>query len=267
MQYLITVYIFIFGTLIGSFLNCFIWRLYKREGLWNRSYCPKCRGKIAWYDNIPVLSYLILRARCRHCREHISVQYPVVEFITGVLFVLAFYNIFGSSDLISNFKFQISNSSYIQLLRSFFVISVMIVIFIYDLRWYLILDKVTLPACVIVIVLNLFLGMSLVNFLIAGVVGASFFLFQFVISRGRWIGGGDIRLGLLMGLILGWPHVLTAIFLAYFIGSFVGIALLVSGRKEWGSQIPLGIFLSTAAIMVLFWGDKILSWYFDLIRF
>jgi len=253
MMILIYIFIFLFGLIIGSFLNCLIWRLHKQESLLNRSYCPKCRRQIAWYDNIPVLSFILLSGKCRHCHKPISWQYPAVEMVTGILFLLTFY---------FNYKLQITNYKLlIILLRDWFLISIMIVIFVQDLRWYVILDKVTLPACLIVLLLNLFLGYSLWNLLISGIISGSFFLLQFIISGGKWIGGGDIRLGMLMGLALGWPPVLVALFLAYLIGSIVSLVLVMSGKKGWQSTMPLGIFLSTATIITLFWGEQILNWY------
>jgi prepilin signal peptidase PulO-like enzyme (type II secretory pathway) len=93
----------------------------------------------------------------------------------------------------------------------------------------------------------------------------SFFLIQFLISKGKWIGGGDIRLGLLMGLVLGWPNIIVAILSAYFMGSIVGLGLIAAKKKKWESQVPLGVFLSTATIIALFWGEKIASWYLGLI--
>ena len=251
MWYMILVIIFIFGTMIGSFLNCLIWRLHKKETILGRSYCPRCRHRIAWYDNIPVLSFLILSGRCRHCRGSISWQYPIVELVTGALFVVAFML---NHELVSGFRF-------LPLLKYWFIISVMIIVFIYDLRWYLILDIVTLPACLVVFFLNLILGIEWQNMLFSGIIGGGFFWLQFVVSRGRWIGGGDIRLGLLMGLVLGWPGIITALTLAYFSGSIVGIGLIISGKKKMGSKIPMGVFLSAAAISVLFWGENILNWY------
>lgn len=262
---LFLVYVFILGALIGSFLNCLIWRLYKREGLWNRSYCPHCRHQIAWYDNIPVLSFLFLRGRCRYCHIKISWQYPLVELSTAILFLISFWinyhslTIIPANDILG---FIVHNSRFIiQTLRDFFLIAVMTLIFIYDLRWYLILDRVTLPACALAFITNLILGYDWKYLLLAGVIGAGFFLIQFLISRGKWMGGGDIRLGLLMGLALGWPNILAAIFLAYILGSLVGIFLLWLNKKKMGSQVPLGTFLSVATIVVLFWGDLIVSWY------
>jgi prepilin signal peptidase PulO-like enzyme (type II secretory pathway) len=272
---MLLIFIFIFGLIIGSFLNCLIWRLRKGESLLNRSCCPKCKKRIAWYDNAPLLSFILLKGKCRQCGQAISWQYPIVELVTGALFVAAFLQNFEFrilnfepifNYLILNNSIKIQNSKFIiQLLRDWFIISVMIVVFVYDLRWYLILDKVTLPACLAVLLLNLLLGFNLWNLLISGIIGGGFFLIQFLISRGRWIGGGDIRLGLLMGLVLGWPAVLLAIIIAYFIGSIVGVGLILTGKKRWSSQVPLGVFLALGTIISLFWGEHILQWYLGLI--
>ncbi|MFH1745303.1 MAG: prepilin peptidase [bacterium] len=246
MIFYLTIFAFLFGLIIGSFINCLVWRLYKNESMMNRSYCPNCRKMISWYDNIPVISYLLLKAKCRKCLGKISCQYPLVEIITGILFALAFY---------------INHAFSVQLFLNWLIIFVMIIIFIYDLRWYLILDIITLPACVIIFLLNIYIGISWQNLLLSGAIGGGFFLLQFIVSRGKWIGGGDIRLGLLMGFALGFPMILVAIFLAYIIGSVASLGLLASGKKQWSSKIPLGIFLSTATIITLFWGDKMLGWY------
>jgi len=271
---LILIFVFIFGLIIGSFLNCLIWRLYKKEGLMNRSYCPKCRKQIAWYDNIPVLSFIMLRGRCRHCKKTISWQYPIAELLMGILFVASFIINLSQVALIElpNFQFPISNFQtifnsqfLIKVLRDWLLIFVMTVVFIYDLRWYMILDIVTLPACLIMFILNLVLGFSLWNLLISGIIGGSFFLIQFIISKGKWIGGGDIRLGLLIGLSLSWPGVLTAIIISYFIGSIVGVGLILVGKKQWGSEVPLGVFLTVGTIITLFWQTQILNWYLNII--
>jgi leader peptidase (prepilin peptidase) / N-methyltransferase len=275
MFYFVISFIFLLGLCIGSFLNCLIYRLHEGKSLGGRSFCPKCKHGIAWYDNIPVISFILLRGKCRHCAGRISLQYPVVEFITGLLFVLAFNIQYPISNIqsIFNIQYQISNilisqyPSILALLRDWFLISIMIIIFIYDLRWYLILDIISLPACAVVIILNLLIGMSWQNMLISGIIGGSFFLIQFLISRGKWIGGGDIRLGLLMGLALGWPLILEALFIAYILGSIVGIYLIVTKKKEIGSQVPLGIFLSVATVVTLFWGSGMLGWYIRILGY
>ncbi|MFA6171142.1 MAG: prepilin peptidase [Patescibacteria group bacterium] len=262
---------FFFGLIIGSFLNCLVWRMHTGEGLLNRSYCPKCKKQIAWYDNIPVLSFLALGGKCRHCKKKISFQYPLVELLTGILFALAFYLNYqrdfaglGEGYRALDFFSAFDARFILEILRDWFFIAVMIIIFIYDLRWYLILDIITLPACFILFLLNLTLGVSWLNLLLSGIIGGSFFLAQFLVSRGKWIGGGDIRLGLLMGLALGWPNVLAAILLAYFIGSIAGLGLILTGRKKWGSEVPLGVFLSFASVITLFWGSEMLNWYLKL---
>ncbi|PIT90318.1 MAG: prepilin peptidase, partial [Candidatus Komeilibacteria bacterium CG10_big_fil_rev_8_21_14_0_10_41_13] len=137
----------------------------------------------------------------------------------------------------------------------------LIIIFIYDLKYYLILDKVSLPAFTIALILNVLLGYNVGNLLLASVIIGGFFGLQFIISQGKWIGGGDIRLGLVMGAMLGWPLALVALFLAYILGAVFGLILIISRRKDWQSQLPFGTFLTAATLIALLWGHEILSWY------
>ena len=289
---------FFFGSFIGSFLNVVIYRTYYNKPFARgRSYCPKCKKQIRWYDNIPILSFLILKGKCRDCGKKISVQYPIVEFAAGLLFALSFYYVIPANYVIpakagihavNNFQsifpatlldllkagsrqggdnFQsIPNSQFPipLLLRDLFVASVLLVIFVQDFKWYIVLDKIVLPALVVVFALNLFLGAGIYNLLIAVLIGAGFFYLQFIVSQGRWIGGGDIRIGAFMGASLGYPLILVAIFLAYLIGSFFAIFLLLIGKKKMGSKLPLGTFLAPATLVVLLWGHGILSWYLNL---
>lgn len=266
----ILVFIFILGLIIGSFTNCFIWRLYKKESLWNRSYCPACLKKISWYDNIPLLSYFILRGKCRKCKKAISLRYPIVELSVAILFTLSFYlnckNLLPESLSIYNCFFILEPSFLLIFLRDFFAIFVLVVIFIYDLKWMIIRDIVILPASVVVFILNLFLNFSPLTLLAMGIIGASFFLLQFIVSRGTWIGGGDIRLGLFMGLLLGkLDYLITALIIAYFVGSIVSIGLVLGKKKQWSSKVPLGIFLSFSTIITLFFGKEIVDWYLNLL--
>ncbi|MEA2088316.1 MAG: prepilin peptidase [Patescibacteria group bacterium] len=255
-------FVFIFGAIIGSFLNVVILRLRnKKTFLKGRSYCPKCKKKIVWYDNLPVLSFIILKGRCRYCKKKISLQYPIIELITGLLFAIAFLVNLNHSILETDSNFQFL----ILLFRDWLFISILIIIFVYDFRWYLILDKITFPAMGAALVINILLGFSLVNILIGAIIGGSFFLIQFLLSQGKWVGGGDIRMGVLMGIMLGWKMLLAALFLAYIIGFIISIILLLFKKKKIKSQIPLGTFLSVATVIILLYGKEIWEWYFNII--
>ncbi len=260
MDFLLAIFSLLIGLVIGSFINCLVWRLHEKKTILGRSFCPCCNHKISWYDNIPVLSFLILNGKCRHCKKKISWQYPIVELITAILFFLAWYL---QKD---NFGAILEIKQVLILLRNWFLIVVMIIIFIYDLKWYLILDIITLPSMILAFILNLIIGYSFWDLMWAGGIGGGFFLFQFLISKGKWIGGGDIRMGLLMGFALGSVlNLAVALFLAYIIGSVVGIFLILINKKKWGSQIPLGVFLSISTIITLFWGSDLLNWYWSLL--
>jgi prepilin signal peptidase PulO-like enzyme (type II secretory pathway) len=242
-----------FGLGIGSFLNAYIWRLKNNKSVWlGRSICPSCKHELGAADLIPIASYILLGGRCRYCRKKISWQYPVVEIVTGLLFTAV------------ALKYGADISNWTLILRDWFFMAVLVIIFVYDLRWQYILDRVTLPAIVIAFCANVLIGYSWTGLILAALIGGGFFLFQFLISRGKWVGGGDIRMGALIGFMVGWPQVLVALFLAYFFGSIVAVFLLSSGRKKMGSKIAMGTFLSAAAAVTLLWGEKLISWYLGL---
>jgi len=249
---MIVAIIFIFGLAIGSFLNVVILRLNNQKSfLAGRSICPKCKEQIKWYDNIPLLSFLILRGRCRYCQKNIPLQYPLVEFTTAIIFVWQYFH-FGFS---SRFLLSLVLSSFL------------VVIFVYDLKHYLILDKVVLPAMVIAFFGNLYLGLGFWNLILGAIIGSSFFALQFFISKGKWVGGGDIRLGALMGLILGWKFLLIALFLAYLIGAVFGLILIALNKKKMSSQVPFGPFLAAATFITLLYGQELLNWYSNLVYY
>lgn len=275
MSFLFYFFVFLFGLCVGSFLNVVIFRLETGESVVKKSsHCPNCGKILRWYDMIPVLSFFILRGRCRDCGKKISWQYPVVELITGSLFLLIFWNLnFEIWDL-----FQI-------LIFGFwiFIASCLIVIFVYDLRYYIIPDKIVYPAIVVVLISRIFSAFVVFNLpapLVKGGVGglignflpflfsafgaAVFFLAIVLITKGKGMGIGDIKLAFLMGLILGWPNILAALFLAFFAGAVVGIILILVGRKTLKSQIPFGPFLVGGTIFVLLFGSQISSLYFKL---
>lgn len=241
----------IFGLAVGSFLNAVVYRLHQKISFMHgRSFCPWCRHELRATDLIPVVSFFMLRGRCRYCRKKISWQYPLVELTTAVVFLLLWW------------QFGITWSLLVYMLYS----AVLIVIFVFDLKYYLILDKVTLPAMAVAAVLSaLILRIDVLSLAIGALVGGGFFWLQFVVSKGKWIGGGDIRLGLLMGLMLGFPNILVALFIAYFLGSMIGIALIAGKEKKWKSKVPFGTFLSAATVVAILVGQQIIDYYLNVL--
>ncbi len=260
------VFFFIFGLAVGSFLNALIWRLHIGESiLGGRSRCPKCGHILSVRDLIPIASFLIQHGKCRHCGKKISWQYPAVELATAILFVAAYLEIFNFQFTIFN-EFSIINFQFLNLLRAWFVIAVMIVIFVYDLKYSLILDKVIYPATVVAFLISPLIDgqgawHGVIGALIAAIIGGGFFLAQYLISKGKWIGGGDVKMGFLMGLLLGVRGVLVALFFSYVFGAIISLGLIAFGKKTMKSQIPFGTFLAVGTIIALFWAEPIMRWY------
>lgn len=257
MFYLCSIFSFIFGSSVGSFLNCLIYRLYQHKNILDRSFCPKCQHQLSWLDLIPVFSFLALRGRCHYCRQKISLQYPLVELATGLLFLLSFLNLY--------FKFYVLNSTFhFFLIRDWFFISAMVFVFIYDLKYMLIEDIIVIPAIVAVFFLNLLSGYQFSAVLIGGIMGWLFFWLQYYLTKKKGLGEGDLRLGILMGVMFGWPNVLIAIFISYIVGGFVSLVLIIVGKKKLFSEVPLGPFLAIGSVIAMFFGPGIIDFYFNL---
>ncbi|KKS91525.1 MAG: Type 4 prepilin-like protein leader peptide-processing enzyme [Parcubacteria group bacterium GW2011_GWF2_43_11] len=239
--------VLLFGLTAGSFLNCVVYRLENNQSfLTGRSFCPKCKHVLAWYDLMPVLSFLLLGGKCRHCQKKISFQYPLVEIAVALLFLAIFY--------------------YRLPVFSYFLSLFLIVIFIYDLKHYLILDKVIYPAIGLTLIYDL-LRFDLFtnwNLLISAIGASGFFLLIVLASRGKWMGVGDIKLAFLMGLILGWPNILVALFFAFLSGATIGVGLVLARRKSFKSEVPFGPFLVAGTIVAMFYGQALINWYLNL---
>lgn len=268
MHFLLLSFIFIFGLVLGSFLNCLVWRLYQNETVWGRSHCPKCRQKISWYDNIPVISFFLLQGKCRHCQEKISWQYPLVELIVGVLFSLAYLKIFSApgSLVLSADGLTIGSQQMLLLLQAWLAIAVMTAVLIYDARWYLISTNLIIGAAILFFCLDIALGINWLNLFWSLFIGIGFFLLQYLLTRGRGLGEGDIWLGGLLAIIFPQPSLLlTALFISYLIGGVTGLILLLEQKKGLKSKLPLGIFLALGAILTIFFGSELLGWYLGLL--
>jgi leader peptidase (prepilin peptidase)/N-methyltransferase len=249
----------VFGLLIGSFLNVCIlsWGKEPKESVLRpRSRCPKCGKQIAWYDNIPVLSWLILRGKCRHCKQSISTMYPLVELATGIIWVY-FVWLFGPS---------------LAAVRAAVFFTLLLGILVSDARAYIIPDEFTLGGLALGLILTAIggfflsgtagawhgLGFSLiggaVGFAILGLVG----WLGGIIMKQDAMGGGDIKMMAMVGVFVGWTGVLLTIFLGALIGTVVFLPLALIGRKK---LVPFGIFLALGAGVAYLFGAKLVQWY------
>jgi prepilin signal peptidase PulO-like enzyme (type II secretory pathway) len=253
----------IFGLIVGSFINALAYRL--ANGLpWvnERSHCVSCKQEIKAWDLVPVLSFLVLRGRCRHCGEKISLQYPIVELLTAVSFFLV--------GQINGFLFSWT------LVYQLIFVSAFVFIALYDYQNFLILDVVIFPLIIFAVIWNLGLDIFSQNTIISwhsqfvdglkgALVAGGFFALQFAISKGRWIGFGDVKYGLALGLFFGFHLTLVCLFLAYILGSLVGGVLLAQAKKRMDSKIAFGTFLSLSAIITVGYGQQLLAWYLGIL--
>jgi leader peptidase (prepilin peptidase)/N-methyltransferase len=241
------VHVVLFGLIIGSFLNVVIARLPQRRSLWApASACAGCGNAIAWYDNIPLVSFVVLRGRCRACAVPISWRYPLVEALTALLFALAW--IFVDGRLVD---FAIAAA----------LLAALIVVTAIDLRYQIIPDAITLPGVLAGLLASL-AGHHVSWLESAGgiLLGGGLFLAVIVLSGGG-MGGGDLKLGAMLGAFLGWKVVLVALFVAVLLGGASAVALLASGRLARKDAIPFGPFLALGGVTALLWGERIVSWY------
>lgn len=245
--------LFIFGLIIGSFLNVVICRLNLAESLLGRSNCPHCKSKIRWYDNIPLLSFIILSAKCRDCQKKISWQYPLVEFFTGVIFVLVgfcFFNLYDFQSWILTFYYLV-------------LFSLLLVIFVYDYNFLEIPMIIFWIALGWSILYALFFdwlnfnpeigiwNLSVFSSLVGGIVAFLFFFILVSVSKEKWMGMGDAYLAFLAGFVVGFPRIFIALTLSFFIGSVCSIILLAMKKKTMKSQIPFAPFLVSAIILTI----------------
>ncbi len=253
--------IFIFGAVIGSFLNVVILRLPEDKSLGGRSHCPNCGHNLKPWELIPLVSFLILRGRCSSCGKKISPRYFVIEAVTGLLFLTGWL-VLPPHDVKSLLIF----------IEWLIVASAGVVVFVVDLEHYLILDNVIFSGLAAVLILSIVLGLVgdnpkwlLTPFL--GLGGALPFFLVWWLSGGRWMGFGDVKLMLLLGAAVGLRLVPLVLLLAIFSGGLVSVFLLLFTKLTLKSRVPFGTFLTVCALVTFLWGDRILGWYLGLLGF
>lgn len=263
-EFMTVLWSFVFGTLIGSFLNVAIWRLPRGEKLGGRSACPRCGRVLGSKELIPVISFVWQNGKCRGCRDRISPRYPIIEILTGLLFAYTTW-VFIPYLLVD----------YIWLLRALYIVSLCITIFVIDYEHYLILDRVIYPAYVLVLILNIIHSyatgtlQTMDGLFISGLLGALLGFAPFwaiwYLSKGKWMGFGDVKFAALIGLMMGVNRLPVAIFLGVFVGTIVSIILLLMGKKKMASAVPFGTFLAVGTMLALWWGPQILKAYLHLV--
>ena len=246
--------IFVLGLIVGSFSNVCIYRIPRNESvIYPASHCPKCRTKIKPVDNIPLLSYILLKGRCRNCGSKISIQYPVVEFLTGLIYLII-YLIYGLS---------------IQSLVYIILSSALIIIAFIDLQEQIIPDIISLPGIVVGLILSFIVPyISFINSVLGALVGGGIILIiawvGSIIFKKEAMGGGDVKLAAMIGAFLGWRYTIISLFLGFFLGALIGIILIMTKIKKREDAIPFGPFIALGSIITLLWGEKILSWYIGI---
>ncbi len=258
MQSFILFFIFFFGAAIGSFLNVLIDRLPKGEKITGRSHCDHCHHQLSWQDLLLIVSFFALGGKCRYCHKKLSWQYPMVEMITGLIFLLIFN--FQFSIFNENFKFQISNL--FSLIAWFGVISCLIVIFFADLKYQIIPDSMQVAFFVFSTIFNFqFLNFKfqILNSFIAALVVMFPILLLWVITKGKGMGFGDVKLAFNIGFLLGLKPGLLALYLAFIAGGVVGFFLLISRKSKLESKIAFGPFIVVGTLIMFFWGEKIME--------
>jgi leader peptidase (prepilin peptidase)/N-methyltransferase len=246
-------FLLMFGLAVGSFLNVCIYRLPRRESLnWPGSHCTTCNRALAWFENLPLVSWLALRGRCRTCRAAISPMYPAVEAITGAVFVAGYF-IYGWTPLLA--------------VRLMFA-SAMVVLFAIDLRHHILPNAITLPGIVIGFALSFVLPpgwlASLIGLLVGGgilfAIGEAYYRVRGI----EGLGMGDVKMLAMIGAFLGWKLMLVTLVLASFAGSLVGVGVMLAGRGGMTFALPFGTFLAVGALAAAVAGDPILAWYLGL---
>lgn len=266
--------VFVLGLIFGSFLNALEYRIETRKPLTGRSFCPKCKNKIHWHHNIPILSYLILRGRCNDCHKAISPQYPVVEFLTGIAFLLASI-VTGFNSSLNGFL--VGNSSTVPWLdlSQFLALStayfLLILTALHDAKTKYVLTYYAYAAALFALLYNLLHFSevwSLTNiyyflqpFVLSALIPAFIFWLISKLTQEKAMGSGDADIAITIGLLLGWPLVVTSYYFAFIVGAVWGVGLLIKKKAGLKSELPLGPFLISGVFFAFIYGEQIIDWY------
>ncbi len=260
---LISLFLFAFGAMIGSFLNVVIYRSVKGES-WvaGRSKCEHCNKQIRWYDNVPLLSFMLLKGKCRWCKTPISITHPVVEFLTGTLLVWWYLG--------GTFFFRLTQQPfhYVQPLFWLIVGFLLVFIFVADTLYMIIPDEAVGVLLFLTLLYRISLSLSgvmqpldFVKTILGAMICGGFFFFLWWITKGKGMGLGDVKFAVPFALLLGWPNFIIGVFVSFLLGAGVAVVLLLLKKKKMKQVIPFGPFLVMGLVLTLVWGSNMLHWY------
>jgi prepilin signal peptidase PulO-like enzyme (type II secretory pathway) len=266
-------FVFIIGICWGSFANVLIDRGQKEKSILGRSKCDYCHYKLRWFDNIPILSFLILRGKCRKCENKLSWQYPIIEFLTGLVFIVTWFILQKNSFVLAN-NFEMQD-----LLVSIYFLGVVYllwVILVWDFKYMIIPDFLIIIGLGLTFFYKIYqmilqgnysdiFNNPLAESLLGGIVLSGFFGLLYWYSKGKWIGGGDVKLGFWLGMLVSLKMVYFLILISYTLGAVIAIFLLLFFKKKMKSEIPFGPFLIIATWVIIFYQDYILKIWNNLI--
>lgn len=265
MNMIVLIFLGAIGMAFGSFVGALVWRLHERKDfVSDRSECEHCHHKLSVWDLIPVFSWLALRGKCRYCHAPIGWDAPVLEVSMSVLFV--------ESYLVWPMPLD-TWQSYISLGLWLVYLVGLMALLVYDLRWMLLPNVIIFPLMVVAVVESAIryslTGGSLPDYLITTVGGVlvlgGLYLVLYSVSKGRWVGYGDVKLGVFMGIALGFQRSLLALFLANIVGFIILLPGLLAGKLTRRSRVPFGPFMIVAFVLAFLFGDSIIDWYLHFI--
>jgi prepilin signal peptidase PulO-like enzyme (type II secretory pathway) len=259
MDPLTLVILFVFGVAIGSFLNVVTLRydgehfLLNASAIGGRSHCMHCKKTLRWFELVPIVSFLIQGGRCRECKARLAIQYPIVELLSGIIFVLVPFTLAGTA---------LAATLWVAVFEALLMMAVI------DIRLGIIPDEINIFLGIVGILLAIvpgWQGSAVLSKLIGAAVAGVFFALLIAVTRGKGMGMGDLKLAIPLGLIFGWPDIIFLLAFSFIIGAIVGVCAIVRGKSSMKSTLPFGPFLALGAVTMFFWGLPILGWYLSIL--
>ena len=263
----VIVILFAFGVAIGSFLNVVATRydgdhfLFSAKLIGGRSHCEHCKKTLRWFELVPLVSFVLQGGRCRRCKAGLNVQYPIVELLSGIIFVSVPLTL--GIGAITGTLLVILTALWIAVFEALLVMTLI------DIRLGIIPDEINIFLVIAGVLLLLvptpLAGAAVLPKIIAALGAGAFFALLIAVTRGKGMGMGDLKLAIPLGLLFGWPETVLVLMAAFVIGAVVGVIAIARGTKSMKGTLPFGPFLAFGAVTAFFWGAPIIGWYFSLL--